>query len=234
VLISREWLPDSWQRFPAEQQVQYQDTHSLHRVLGTLSQYPPLVFVGEIESLKRKLAEASYGKCFLLQGGDCAEAFNDCKEDIISNKVKILLQMASVLCYGLQKPVVCVARLAGQYSKPRSNEFETIDNLELPVFRGESVNGIEATLQSRLPDPLRLLRCYHSSALTLNYIRSLASGGFADFHHPEQWELEIFRESPHYKMYQELTDNMRRAVNFIISLGGTSSELRHMNFFTCN
>lgn len=233
-MTNQNWAPETWQKFPAQQQVQYEDPNSLKRVLSTLRQYPPLVFVGEIESLKKKLAEASYGKCFLLQGGDCAESFSDCKAEIISDKVKILLQMASVLCYGMQKPVVCVARIAGQYSKPRSSDFETIHNLELPVFRGESINGLEANLASRTPDPLRLLRCYHSSALTLNYIRSLASGGFADFHHPEQWELGIFRESVHYRMYQELSDNMRRAIHFIISLGGTSSELRHMNFFTCH
>lgn len=228
------WALETWQRFPALQQAAYEDPDALKRVLATLRQYPPLVFVGEIETLKKKLAEASYGKCFLLQGGDCAETFSDCKAEIISDKVKILLQMASVLCYGMQKPVVCVARLAGQYSKPRSFDFETVHNLNLPVFRGESINGLEASLSSRKPDPLRLLRCYHSSALTLNYIRSLASGGFADFHHPEQWDLGIFRESVHYRMYQELSENMRRAIHFIISLGGTSSELRHMNFFTCH
>lgn len=228
------WGLDSWQKFPARQQVQYADTQSLQRVLRTLRQYPPLVFVGEIESLKKKIAEASYGKCFLLQGGDCAETFNDCRAEIISDKVKILLQMASVLCYGMQKPVICVARIAGQYSKPRSYDFEYVNNFEIPVFRGESVNGIEATLNSRTPDPLRLLRCYHNSALTLNYIRSLASGGFADFHHPEQWELDIFKDSPHYRMYNELTENMRRAIHFIKSLGGSSTELRHMNFFTCH
>ncbi len=233
-LTYSNWTPETWQSFPARQQVDYKDAQTLQRVLGTLRQYPPLVFVGEIESLKKKLAEASYGKGFLLQGGDCAETFHDCKAEIISDKVKILLQMASVLCYGIQKPVVCVARIAGQYSKPRSNDFETIDNIELPVFRGESINGIEATLDARIPDPLRLLRCYHSSALTLNYIRSLASGGFADFHNPEQWALDIFKDSIHYKMYQELTENMRRAIHFIISLGGSSSELRHMNFFTCH
>ena len=228
------WLPETWQNFPAQQQVLYSDPAALQRVLATLRQYPPLVFVGEIESLKNKIAEASYGKGFLLQGGDCAESFNDCKAEVISAKVKILLQMASVLCYSIQKPVVCVARMAGQYTKPRSSESETVADFEMPVFRGESINGIEPTLSARLPDPLRLLRCYHSSALTLNYVRSLASGGFADFHHPEQWELGLFKDSIHYRMYQDLTDNMRRAIHFMISLGGTTSELRHMNFFTCH
>ncbi len=228
------WLPETWQDFPAQQQVAYPDPQSLQRVLATLRQYPPLVFVGEIESLKNKLAEASYGKGFLLQGGDCAETFADCKAEIISSKVKILLQMASVLCYNLQKPVVCVARMAGQYTKPRSSLNERIGHQEFPVFRGESINGIEPTLSARQPDPHRLLRCYHSSALTLNYVRSLASGGFADFHHPEQWELGIFKDSVHYRIYHELLENMRRAVNFMISLGGSTSELRHMNFFTCH
>jgi 3-deoxy-7-phosphoheptulonate synthase len=230
----QNWQPETWQNFQTQQQVQYADTLSLQRVLKTLHQYPPLVFVGEIETLKKRLAEATYGHGFLLQGGDCVESFNDCKTEIIRDKVKILLQMASILCYGMQKPVVCVARLAGQYSKPRSSAFEISEGLELPVFRGESINGIEASLSARTPDPLRLLHCYQNSALTLNYIRSLASGGFADFHHPEQWDLGIFKESEYYRMYNELTENMRRAIRFMISLGGSSSELRHMNFFTCH
>ena len=233
-VASKIWTPDTWKDFPAHQQVHYQDTLTLKRVLKTLRQYPPLVFVGEIDTLKKKLADASYGKCFLLQGGDCAESFSDCKADIISNKVKILLQMASVLCYGLQKPVICVARMAGQFTKPRSQSFEIVGGTEIPAFRGESINSIEATLIARQADPFRLARCYHSSALTLNFIRSLASGGFADFHRTEQWELEPFRQSQHYGMYKQVTENLQRAINLVLSLGGTSHELRHMNFFTCH
>lgn len=231
----KNWWPHTWQNFETHQQVQYEDKASLQEVLAILGQYPPLVFVGEIEALKKKLADASYGHGFLLQGGDCVESFHDCKTEIIRDKVKILLQMASILCYGIQKPIVCVSRIAGQYTKPRSYDFETReDGLSIPVFRGESINGWESTLEARTPNPQRLLHCYQNSALTLNYIRSLASGGFADFHHPEQWELDIFRETKHFQMYRELTENMRRAVRFMISLGGSSSELRHMNFFTCH
>lgn len=232
--MEKIWAPHSWKDYKIEQDVHYEDPVSLNKVLEVLHSYPPLVFIGEVESLKRQLAEASYGKAFLLQGGDCAESFEDCNAQAISNKVKILLQMASVLCYGSQKPIVCSARIAGQYAKPRSYPFEVLGGKEIPVFRGESVNGFELDANLRKPDPFRLLKSYHSSALTLNYIRSMASGGFGDFHHPEQWEMELFKGSHYYEIYHQITINMKRAIDFIRSLGGSTSDLRQMNFFTCH
>ncbi|MBI2601701.1 MAG: 3-deoxy-7-phosphoheptulonate synthase [Deltaproteobacteria bacterium] len=231
-LHSLRWSPFSWHDFPVTQVPHYHDGLALQKVLSTIRQYPPLVFVGEVEALKKQLADATYGKRFVLQGGDCAESFRDCKAEVISAKLKILLQMATVLCYGLQKPVVCIGRMAGQYSKPRSVDFEWVNGQQLPVFRGESINSIDPTLFGRTPDPFRLLTCYHSSAMTLNFIRSLATGGFADFHHPEQWELGIFRETPHYKMYQALTKNIARAVGFMTSLGAMTQDARRMTVFT--
>src|SRR5262249_20279640 len=157
---------------------------------------PPLVTSWEIESLKAKLAEAAAGRQFLLQGGDCAESFDDCEAGVIANKIKILLQMSLVLVHGLKRRVILVGRFAGQYAKPRSSDQETRSGQTLPAYRGDIVNGVEFTAAARTPNPDLLLRGYERSALTLNFIRALIDGGFADLHHPEYWDLGFVQHSP--------------------------------------
>src|SRR5262249_8686081 len=154
-----------------------------------LSKLPPLVTSWEIENLKQQLAEAACGQRFLLQGGDCCESFEDCESSAIASKLKILLQMSLVLVQGGKKRVTRIGRFAGQYAKPRSSDTETRDGLTLPVYRGDMINNAAFTAGGRVPDPDLLLRAYERSGLTINFIRSLIEGGFADLHHPEYWEL---------------------------------------------
>src|SRR5580698_1205753 len=183
------WTPDSWRQKPAAQQATYSSSLELDAALAELSQLPPLVTSWEIEGLKSQLAEAADGRRFLLQGGDCAESFNECTSEAITSKLKILLQMSLVLVQGARKPVIRVGRFAGQYAKPRSDDFETREGVRLPTYRGDLVNRSGFTAADRQPDPRLLLRAYERSALTLNFIRSLSRGGFADLHHPENWDL---------------------------------------------
>ena len=190
------WSPDSWRSKPAAQQVAYASEAALSLAVSQLASLPPLVTSWEVESLKSQLAEAAQGNRFLLQGGDCAEQFDDCTSDTITNKLKILLQMSLVLVQGSGKPIIRVGRFAGQYAKPRSEDFETRASATLPSYRGDLVNRAGFTEAERTPDPQLLLRAYERSALTLNFIPSLIKGGFADLHHPEYWDLDFARHSP--------------------------------------
>src|SRR5215469_8837821 len=183
-----DWTPDSWQRRPAVQQPSYPDAGALAASLAQLQALPPLVTSWEVMALRSKLADAAEGRCFLLQGGDCAESFADCASPIISNRLKVLLQMSLVLVHGLRQPVLRVGRFAGQYAKPRSADTETRDGVTLPSFRGDVINGPEFTAEARRPDPRRLIRAHAHSALTMNFVRALIDGGFADLHHPEYWD----------------------------------------------
>ena len=185
VAADPRWSPTSWQVKPAEQQPNYPDPEALKSTLAQLAQLPPLVTSWEIETLKCQLAEASRGERFLLQGGDCSESFADCESNAITSKVKILLQMSLVLVQGARKPVIRVGRFAGQYAKPRSADTETRNGTTLPCFRGDMINCSGFTPEERTPNPQLLLRAYERSALTINFIRSLIQGGFADLHHPE-------------------------------------------------
>jgi 3-deoxy-7-phosphoheptulonate synthase len=227
------WSPSSWKNYPAKQQPVYPQPERLQETLAQLREYPPLVYSGEIEHLKRLLAEAAQGKRFVLQGGDCAERFRDCTNQAIVGKLKILLQMSLVLIYGLRKPVVRIGRIAGQFAKPRSAEFETVAGQTLPVYRGDLINSFEPIAETRTPDPRRLLQSYYHSSLTMNYVRALIEGGFADLHHPEHWNLEFISASAHRREYVQLVERLTDAIHFMESLGGLrDSVLGKVNFFT--
>ena len=196
------WGPESWQHRPAEQQPRYADAAKLARVIEELSRLPPVVVSWEVDQLKEELAAAQRGERFLLQGGDCAEGFADCESTIIARKLKILLQMSLVLLHGLKKPVIRVGRIAGQYAKPRSADTETRDGVTLPSYRGDIVNRAAFTAADREPDPELLLRGYERAALTLNFVRALVDGGFADLHHPEYWDLGFMQHAKLKDAYQ--------------------------------
>ena len=206
------WHPSSWRLRPIKQQPVYEDENALGDVLEVIRSYPPLVFASEVESLRTALAEAAAGKRFLLQGGDCAERFQDCTPDAITSKIKILLQMSLVLSHGARQPIVRVGRIAGQYAKPRSSDFEDKGALRLPVFRGDNINSFEVDPVGRKPDPERLLAGYHTASMTLNYIRALLSTGFADIHHPENWDLSAFPRSPQKDEYEKIVARMQEAL----------------------
>ena len=231
--VITEWAPDSWRQLPAAQQPEYPSASDLEQVIRELSNYPPLVTVWEIEYLKRHLAEAAAGKRFLLQGGDCAESFAECDGNSIVNKMKILLQMSLVLVHGIEKPVIRVGRIAGQYAKPRSAPDEVRDGVSLPAYRGDIVNGSAFEASSRLPDPRRMLRGYERAALTLNYVRALARGAFADLHHPENWEIGFVSKSSLAHEYGEILRNVSRALRFMENvLKVHADSMETVEFFT--
>jgi 3-deoxy-7-phosphoheptulonate synthase len=198
-----------------------------------LSKLPPLVVSWEIEALKEQLAAAQRGERFVLQGGDCAETFEDCESDKIAKKLKILLQMSLVLMYGLKKPVVRIARMAGQYAKPRSADTETRDGVTLPSYRGDLVNRPGFTPEERQPDPQLLLRGYERAALTLNFVRSLVDGGFADLHHPEYWDLDFVRHSPLKDAYERIVQSISDSLDFFEATSASPVHLAtRINFYS--
>lgn len=212
----------------------YDDAESVQRVTQSLSGYPPLVAAGEVDQLTAALAEAAAGKRFLLQGGDCAERFEDCTPESIMAKLQVLLQMSLVLTYATRKPVVRVGRLAGQYAKPRSSDVEVIDGRTLPAYRGDLINSPEPDRVARRPDPQRMARGYYHAAVTLNYIRALIEGGFADLHHPEKWELGFIEHSPNRESYRRVVDAITDAVTFMETIGGGGETLRRVSFYTAH
>jgi 3-deoxy-7-phosphoheptulonate synthase len=227
------WSPISWREKPLQQAVGYPDRAALAQAQETLARLPPLVTSWEIVSLKEQLAAAQRNEVFLLQGGDCAERFADCRAEPIVAKLKVLLQMSLVLAYGSRHRVLRVGRFAGQYAKPRSSDVETRQGVTLPSYRGDLVNGPEFTAEARTPDPQRLLRGYERASLTLNFIRSLVGGGFADLHHPEWWNLDFARAAPGYRDYQEMVDHVTEALQFLETMGGRRlDEVRRIEFFT--
>jgi 3-deoxy-7-phosphoheptulonate synthase len=209
-----DWHPANWQSKPAQQQATYPDKAALDSALEALARLPPLVVSWEIEALKEHIAAAQRGERFVLQGGDCAESFEDCDSDKIAKKLKILLQMSLVLVYGLKKPVVRIGRMAGQYAKPRSTDTETRDGQTLPSYRGAIVNRRGFTAAERQPDPQLLLRGYERAALTLNFVRALIDGGFADLHHPEYWDLDFVRHSPLKDAYERIVQSISESLDF--------------------
>ncbi len=228
-----DWAPDSWRRFPAEQQPSYADAGAFARVLEELARLPPLVTSWEVESLKSHLAAAASGTAFLLQGGDCAESLDDCSSPAITAKLKILLQMSLVLVYGTRRRVIRVGRFAGQYAKPRSAAFEEIAGERLPVYRGDLVNRPGATAAERAADPQLLLRGYERSALTLNFIRALVEGGFADLHHPEYWDLGWLELSPLAADYRRMVESIGDSLRFMETLAGEPvTEMNRVDFYT--
>lgn len=227
------WTPDSWQRFPAAQQPAYADDGAVEEVCRQLAELPPLVSSWEVESLKSQLAAAAEGKAFLLQGGDCAESFADCTSAVIANKLKVLLQMSLVLVHGSKRPVIRVGRFAGQYAKPRSADIEELGGVALPAYRGDLINRTPFTAADRAFDPQLLLRGYERAALTLNFIRALVDGGFADLHHPEYWDLEFVQHSPLAEDYRRIVAGIGDSLRFMETLAGRQvGEMNRVDFFT--
>jgi 3-deoxy-7-phosphoheptulonate synthase len=229
------WHPDSWRQYPALQQPEYPNPAALDRVLGELRQLPPLVVSWEIVQLREQLAEAAAGKRFVLQGGDCAERFMDCKPPRITNMLKLLLQMSVVLVVGAKKPVIRIGRFAGQYAKPRSANLETRDGVTLPCYRGDIINRPEFTTAARTPDPDLLLRGYERAALTLNFVRALIKGGFADLHHPEYFDLDWAQNSPLADEYRRIKETIGDSLSFMENiLGIRAGETDRIDFFTAH
>ena len=228
----RDWAPDSWQRKPAVQQPSYPDAAALAAALAQLYALPPLVTSWEVLALKRKLADAVEGRCFLLQGGDCAESFADCSSPVISNRLKVLLQMSLVLVHGLRLPVLRIGRFAGQYAKPRSADTETRNGTTLPCYRGDIVNAPEFTADARRSDPQRLIEAHSKSALTMNFTRALIDGGFADLHHPEYWDLAWVEHSPLQDEYRRMVEAIGDSVRFMETLAGQIGSFGKVDFYT--
>jgi 3-deoxy-7-phosphoheptulonate synthase len=228
-----DWAPDSWQRKAAAQQAQYPDGDSVHRIVAEIAALPPLVTSWEVEALKRSLARAAAGDAFVLQGGDCAESFDDCSAPSIAGKLKILMQMSLVLVHGTRRPVVRIGRIAGQYAKPRTTDTETRGDITLPAYRGDLVNRDAFTAADRVPDPVLMLRAYERAALTLNFLRALADGGFADLHHPEYWDISFAAGSAHAAEYERIVESIRESISFMSAVTGIDSQiLRRVDFYT--
>ncbi len=215
-----DWHPASWQCRDAAQQPSYPDVAALERTVAELAKLPPLVTSWEVDALKAHIAKAQRREAFVLQGGDCAETFEDCNSPAIVAKLKILLQMSLVMLYGLKKPVVRIGRMAGQYAKPRSAETETRNGTSLPSFRGDLVNRNPFTAADRTPDPQLILRGYERAALTLNFVRSLIEGGFADLHHPENWDLGWVQHSQLAGEYREIVRSISNSLDFLETVSG--------------
>jgi 3-deoxy-7-phosphoheptulonate synthase len=230
---AENWSPTSWRSRTALQQPSYPDVAALEGVQNELALLPPLVTSWEILALKKQLAEAQEGKRFLLQGGDCAESFSDCESGLISNRLKVLLQMSLVLVHGLRLPVVRVGRFAGQYAKPRSTDTETKDGITLPSYRGDFINQPEFTEAARIPDPRRMVKGHARSAMTMNFVRALIDGGFADLHHPEYWDLDWVSHSPLSDEYHKMVEAVGNAVRFMETISGVDlHNLNRADFYT--
>jgi len=230
-----DWSPASWRARPIRQVPDYPDAEKLAEVEAKLATFPPLVFAGEVRRLKKRLAQVAEGKGFLLQGGDCAESFAEHSADNIRDFFRVFLQMAVVLTYAGGQPVVKVGRIAGQFAKPRSEPTETRDGMTLPAYRGDIINDIAFSEESRVPDPHRMLQAYRQSAATLNLLRAFATGGFADLEHVHRWTLGFLKDSPATERYQEIADRISDALRFMRACGVTSDnspQLRSTSFYT--
>ena len=233
--MAATWSKESWRAMPIQQMPEYPDAEALALAEEKLRGFPPLVFAGEARALKAHLADAAAGRAFLLQGGDCAESFAEFSANNIRDMFKVLLQMAVVLTFGAACPVVKVARLAGQFAKPRSAPTETEDGLELPSYRGDIINGIEFNAETRRPDPQRMVLAYNQAAATLNLLRAFAQGGFADLHKVHQWNQDFVVTSPMGERYEEMAERISEALGFMEACGLTGermAELRETNLFT--
>ena len=229
------WSPDSWKNKPIVQVPDYPDKEHLGRVEEQLASYPPLVFAGEARRLRRQLGDVAEGRAFLLQGGDCAESFAEFHPNNIRDTFRVLLQMAVVLTFAASCPVVKVGRLAGQFAKPRSSNTETIDGVTLPSYRGDIINSIGFDEASRIPDPDRLMRAYAQSAATLNLLRAFAQGGYANLMSVHRWNLDFVEQSGAGEKYQELADDIGKALSFMEACGihpNDVQQLRGTDFYT--
>jgi len=229
------WSPSSWRNKPILQQPTYPDSAKLQSVLDELKNYPPLVFAGEVRSLKEQLANVTNGRAFLLQGGDCAESFSEFHADNIRDTFKVLLQMAVVMTFAGALPVVKVGRLGGQFAKPRSSDTETIDGVTLDSYRGDIINGVEFSKEARIPDPQRMIKAYNQAAATQNLLRAFASGGLADLHQVNKWNLDFTHQSEVHLKYEKLAQDIERSLGFMEACGVTSKTyrtLRETDFYT--
>jgi 3-deoxy-7-phosphoheptulonate synthase len=235
VNVATNWTPASWRDHEARQMPEYPDQAALAAAETELGRFPPLVFAGEARALKQELAQVSAGKAFLLQGGDCAESFAEFHPNNIRDTFRVILQMAVVLTYASKLPVVKVGRMAGQFAKPRSTPMEEIGGVSLPSYRGDNVNDIAFTPESRLPDPQRMIRAYSQSAATLNLLRAFAQGGYANLQQVHAWTLDFMGRSPWAAQYQQLADRIGEALSFMAACGispETVPQLRTTSFYT--
>ncbi len=233
--MTKNWTPNSWRSHEARQLPTYPDAAAVAAVEAELRSYPPLVFAGEARDLTARLADVAAGNGFLLQGGDCAESFAEFHPNTIRDTFRVLLQMAVVLTFASKQPVVKVGRMAGQFAKPRSGDFEEIGGVSLPSYRGDNVNDIEFTEQARTPDPQRMIRGYLQSAATLNLLRAFASGGYANLHQVHRWNLDFAARSPWADQYAQLADRIGEALDFMAAIGlspETVPQLKGTSFFT--
>ncbi|MBW9108861.1 class II 3-deoxy-7-phosphoheptulonate synthase [Microbacterium ureisolvens] len=222
---------DHWRTLPIKQQPQWYDAEAVAAASAELATLPPLVFAGEVDNLRDRLARAASGKAFLLQGGDCAETFAGATAEQIRNRIKTVLQMAVVLTYGASMPVVKMGRMAGQFAKPRSSDTETRGDVTLPAYRGDIVNGYDFTENSRQADPNRLLKGYHTAASTINLIRAFTTGGFADLREVHSWN-KGFAQNPANQQYERLATEIDRAIKFMEAAGADFDELKRVEFYT--
>ncbi len=222
---------DAWRSLPIKQQPLWTDPDAVAAVSAEIASLPPLVFAGEVDILRERLARAASGRAFLLQGGDCAETFAGATAEQIRNRIKTVLQMAVVLTYGASMPVVKMGRMAGQFAKPRSSDTETRGEVTLPAYRGDIVNGYDFTEASRTADPARLLKGYHTAASTLNLIRAFTQGGFADLREVHSWN-QGFAKNPANARYERLATEIDRAIKFMEAAGANFDELRGVEFYT--
>ena len=219
--MARDWQPHSWRSRPVQQMPSYGDAAALAEVEGRLATWPPLVFAGEARTLQERLAEVCQGQAFVLQGGDCAEAFADFHADKIRNSLRVLLQMAVVLTFGAGMPVVKLGRIAGQFAKPRSADTEELGGRSLPSYRGDIVNGIEFEAHAREPDPARQLQAYSQAAATLNLLRAFTQGGYASLTRVHQWTLGFLDRSPQGERYRDMAQRITEALEFMQACGVT-------------
>ncbi|HEY0540447.1 MAG TPA: 3-deoxy-7-phosphoheptulonate synthase class II [Actinoallomurus sp.] len=223
---------DSWRTLPAAQQPEWPDPAQVHGVADQLAKLPPLVFAGECDQLRTRLAAVARGEAFVLQGGDCAETFSGATADDVRNKLKTLLQMSVVLTYAASVPVVKIGRMAGQFAKPRSKPFEVRDGVELPAYRGDMVNGFGFTAEERAPDPGRLLRAYHAAAVTLNLCRAFTQGGYADLRQVHAWNQDFVSGSPAGRRYERLAGEIDRALAFMNAAGADPEEFHRVELYS--
>ncbi|WP_157267915.1 class II 3-deoxy-7-phosphoheptulonate synthase [Azohydromonas aeria] len=234
-MTNTSWHPGSWQQRPVRQLPAYADAAALEQARRQLAARPPLIFAGEVAALRERLASVARGEAFLLQGGDCAESFDELGESAVRDTFRVMLQMAVVLTYAARMPVVKVGRIAGQFAKPRSSDTETVDGVTLPSYRGDIINGAEFESDVRRPDPQRLLTAYSHSAATLNLLRAMARGGYADLHQVHRWTAEFVRRSPQGARFEELADRIADALAFMEACGfdaARSPQLQEVEFYT--
>ncbi len=231
------WKLDSWKEYEALHLPTYKDNAHLNEVLHSLRGFPPLVFAGEVRSLRKSLAKVAEGEGFLLQGGDCAESFSEFNADNIRDTFRVILQMAVILTSGTNLPVVKVGRMAGQFAKPRSSTTEIKNSVELESYKGDIINGIEFDQLKREPDPERMLKAYSQAASTLNLLRAFADGGYADLRFVNSWNMGFLKSGEEYKRYRDLAVKIQESLNFMEALGVNSSntpQLRKTDYYTCH